>query len=75
VHATLSGIAEAGIVDHHGAMLQQTSRRVQSAPGSTCLHRSTRVGVLIVSPPTGLVHYIEPEATFRLLERAATNRG
>ena len=29
-----------------------------------------RGGVLIRSPQTGLIHFLEPEATFQLLERA-----
>ena len=28
-----------------------------------------RQGILIHSPRTGLIHYLEPEATFQLLER------
>jgi hypothetical protein len=32
-----------------------------------------RSGVLIQSPQTGLIHYLEPEATFELLERARTS--
>ena len=32
-----------------------------------------RSGVLIQSPQTGLIHYLEPEATFALLERAKSS--
>ncbi len=32
-----------------------------------------RRGVLIHSAQTGLIHYLEPEATFQLLERAKSS--
>jgi hypothetical protein len=34
-----------------------------------------RKGVLIHSTQTGLIHYLEPEATFQLLERCKPHRS